>query len=360
MVASDPKQNASTGGPGCATLAWNGPTAHLQLAKRAPVLAAIDPKPWGPREYKIRLTKVGPVEICETEASAHGMQYTPRRTKDRTRSPQGLCCIHLQLEGDASIHQGKNHAVLRPGDLGLFDLCLPFQAIYPADTRHAVFAFPQRLMKMPAGVLAGLTSIQIPGDSGLAKSVSPFLETIVRDVGGFGDSGGPWLEWFFQSVAGLVTAVYMERAAVLKLDRQSSHQLMLREVSAFIEANLWDPDLNPTQIAKAHYISVRQLHSLFSRQGATVSEWIRTRRLEECRNDLSSPVFMFEPVASIALRHGFLDAAHFSRLFRAAFGETPSGFRSRLAQASAEVDRGDQADSVPSHESAARRSLRIV
>jgi AraC-like DNA-binding protein len=123
----------------------------------------------------------------------------------------------------------------------------------------------------------------------------------------------------------------MEWAAELKLDRQDPHQLLLREVCSFIEGNLWDPALNPGQIARAHFVSVRHLHSLFSEQGITVSDWIRKRRLEECRNDLSSPVFSQEPVANIALRHGFLDAAHFSRLFRRTFGETPSGFRARIA-----------------------------
>lgn len=132
---------------------------------------------------------------------------------------------------------------------------------------------------------------------------------------------------FLQNVIGLVAAVYTERAAELRLDRQDPRQALLQEICAHIAANLWDPELDPRQIAQAYYISVRHLHSLFSQQETTVSEWIRQRRLEECRNDLSSPAFAAELVATIAVGHGFLDAAHFSRLLRATFKETPSGFR---------------------------------
>jgi len=33
------------------------------------------------------------------------------------------------------------------------------------------------------------------------------------------------------------------------------------------------------------------------------------------------------PVTAIAARWGFTDAAHFSRIFRAAFGNSPTGYR---------------------------------
>jgi AraC-like DNA-binding protein len=59
----------------------------------------------------------------------------------------------------------------------------------------------------------------------------------------------------------------------------------------------------------------------------SVSRWIRTRRLERCRADLRNPALSDLTVTSIALRRGFTDPAHFSRLFRAAFGTTPSQYR---------------------------------
>lgn len=50
-------------------------------------------------------------------------------------------------------------------------------------------------------------------------------------------------------------------------------------------------------------------------------------RLERCREDLLDPVLSDRPVAAIAMRWGFTDAAHFSRVFKAAYGVTPSELR---------------------------------
>jgi AraC-like DNA-binding protein len=55
-----------------------------------------------------------------------------------------------------------------------------------------------------------------------------------------------------------------------------------------------------------------------------VSAWIRRRRLEACRHDL---VQTSRAVSAIGARWGLPDAAHFSRLFRAAYGSSPREYR---------------------------------
>ncbi|HYP73799.1 MAG TPA: helix-turn-helix domain-containing protein, partial [Microbacterium sp.] len=89
--------------------------------------------------------------------------------------------------------------------------------------------------------------------------------------------------------------------------------------------------LSPGSIAAAHYISTRHLHGLFQEQGTTVSTWIRMRRLEQCRRDLADPLHAGSPVAAISARWGFVDAAHFSRSFKQAYGVSPSEYRASRA-----------------------------
>jgi AraC-like DNA-binding protein len=74
-------------------------------------------------------------------------------------------------------------------------------------------------------------------------------------------------------------------------------------------------------------MSLRALHQLFHDEGLTVAAWIRHRRLEQCRRDLSDPAFGSKPVAAIAARWGFSSAADFSRAFHAAHGLPPAEYR---------------------------------
>jgi AraC-like DNA-binding protein len=60
-----------------------------------------------------------------------------------------------------------------------------------------------------------------------------------------------------------------------------------------------------------------------------VSEWIRDQRVERCRRDLRDPLLRHESILSIATRWGLPNSAHFSRVFRSAYGHSPREERRR-------------------------------
>jgi AraC-like DNA-binding protein len=113
---------------------------------------------------------------------------------------------------------------------------------------------------------------------------------------------------------------------------------LVRRIRAFIDSHLGDPELTPAAVAAAHHISLRYLHKLFEPERHGVAGLIRQRRLERCRHDLLDPAQVDRPVAGIAARWGFSSAAHFSRVFREAYGLPPAAFRRayRLGAASSE------------------------
>ncbi|SOR83556.1 MULTISPECIES: helix-turn-helix domain-containing protein [Streptomyces] len=94
-------------------------------------------------------------------------------------------------------------------------------------------------------------------------------------------------------------------------------------VKDHILRNLSDPGLSPSDIAAAHFMSVRYLHKLFELERVTVGEWIRTQRLERCRRDLLRSPALGYGVAAVARRWDFVSPSHFSSAFRAAYGVTP-------------------------------------
>ena len=103
-------------------------------------------------------------------------------------------------------------------------------------------------------------------------------------------------------------------------------------VRHYILENLDGVDLSPRAIAAANGVSVRQLHRVFSATGTTVSHWVRKVRLAQCAADLRTNGALSEGITGVAFRWGFNDSAHFSKAFRAEFGQSPRAYRAQHVQ----------------------------
>jgi AraC-like DNA-binding protein len=99
------------------------------------------------------------------------------------------------------------------------------------------------------------------------------------------------------------------------------------QVKRYIDEHIGDPSLSPATVAAANFMSLRTLQRLFRAEGLTVRGWIRQRRLAGARRDLRDPRWADASIAQIAHAWGLPDAAHFSRLFRAAYGASPRDSR---------------------------------
>ena len=103
--------------------------------------------------------------------------------------------------------------------------------------------------------------------------------------------------------------------------------VLLPQVTTYVYRHLGDPDLTPARIAAAHFISIRSLHRLWESRGVSISGWIREVRLARCRRDLADPALAHESIGTIAARWGMRNAAHFSRMYREAYGCSPRDHR---------------------------------
>jgi AraC-like DNA-binding protein len=99
-------------------------------------------------------------------------------------------------------------------------------------------------------------------------------------------------------------------------------------IAAYVQQHLRDRDLTAERIAAANNVSVRQLYKLWSLDNAVgLAEWIVNGRLEGARRELAHPGSESVAITSMARRWGFVDAPHFSRRFRAAYGMSPREWR---------------------------------
>jgi AraC-like DNA-binding protein len=273
---------------------------------------------------RLLASDVGALQVGELTTSTPG---GARRTAVHIRqSDPDLCKIDVLAEGRGVIEQHGREAALEPGDFTLVDLSCPARwSMGPVGIISVTF--PPAMLPLRRDDLGRLTGVRMRGDRGTGALVSSLARRLIGQVDNLTGADG----------ARLGTAVLDLLAAGLatRLDRtedispEGRRRALLLRIRASIEERLGDPGLTPRSIAAGHYISIRYLHKLFESEQTTVADWIRRRRLERCRRDLLDPAHRATPVSAIGMRWGFRDAAHFNRVFRAAYSLPPGEYRER-------------------------------
>jgi AraC-like DNA-binding protein len=186
-----------------------------------------------------------------------------------------------------------------------------------------VMMFPCDTLSLPADYVGQLAAVRMAGGEGLGGIVGQFIRQLSENLEVLGGPSGSRLAANALDLVSTMLHAEMDMTP----DRMKPQALLAVSVREYIEANLSDPQLSPASIAAAHFISTRHLHNIFQESGTTVASWIRSQRLEGTRRDLRDPLHAGKSVGTVAARWGFLDAAHFSRTFRDAFGVSPSAWR---------------------------------
>ncbi len=234
---------------------------------------------------------------------------------------------------------------LEPGSIvlrepsGLFQLSAATAA---PSVRALILHVPEAALALPGEVLHELSGRPTPTRSGPAALLASFVSGLAAHAPSADARHTAWLGTAAVNLASAFldgdTAFHhggtrpQPTPAVPGLSL-SGTDLLLRDIKGYIERHLRDPDLSPASIAAAGHISLRYLHHLFQRDGLSVGAFLRERRLEHCRADLSDPAQSQRRVCEIARRWGFRDPAVFNRTFKSAYGIAPGAYRrQRLPQ----------------------------
>ena len=270
---------------------------------------------------RLQAGSVGPLGLCGLEVSPHTIRRTPRLAAGTEGDRYKLS---LMLGGEALIVQDRREAVLRPGDFSIYDCSRPYTLVGGDHFRMLICVLPRTVLGLAPEQIARITATRIAGRDGLGWAMAPFLKRLA-DLA-IRDEVPSDAHRVVESVVDLVESL-CESLIDDRVQRGSSRAELMLRIRAYVDAHLGDPDLSPTQIAAAHFVSKRYLHKLFEAEGISVSRHIRERRLERCRRDLADPDRRDHTVTSIGVRWGLADSAHFSRLFRETFGCTPTEYR---------------------------------
>lgn len=270
---------------------------------------------------RVRGVAVGDVQISLLDYPPMEAHRTPRMIR---RADPEAYALGLNVTGSSEIRRGAASVSLGDSDMTLHDSSHP-SSTYMDGGRGMAVLIPRGLLPLPDSHIERLFLKRLPGRDGLGRLAVGYLLELVRGAETYRPSDMSRLLTVTLDLLAATFAHHLE--AERMLPPETARQAMLARVHAFIDRRLADPELCPETVAAAHNLSLRSLQRLFeAHQGTTVSAWIRSRRLDRSRRDLADPLLRDRPVSAIAARWGFTPA-HFTRLFRAVYGVTPTDYR---------------------------------
>lgn len=276
---------------------------------------------------EFRASGLGAMQVVVIDTMPITVCRTPRLISQA--DPDMLKMLLVCSGGSSVVNQGGQQARLSAGEFAFYDTRRPYEVTCGIDpdrpVRVMTFMFARSLLPLSPSGLRRLTAVGIPATAGLGDLTAQFLLQLARGVDHYSPAEAARLSTAALEI--LATRLARELDASDWSTPESRRHALLTTIQAVIHRHLGDPQLSPGAIAAAHHISLRTLHQLFHDEGLTVAGWIRRRRLECCRRDLSDPALAARPVAAIAARWGYSSAADFSRAFRAGHGLPPSEYR---------------------------------
>jgi AraC-like DNA-binding protein len=247
--------------------------------------------------------------------------------------------LGLHVQGSVSVTRGGTQVFLAPGDLVFHDPARRDHLRFSGPCRLTVFRVPRSPLGISPSDLHRVMGRRVRGDEGVGALVSNFLSALAAETDFRRARTG---HRFARNAVDLVAVLVVQLLGEETPDASDVGTETVSRIRAFIEEHLTDPDLSPESIAFAHRISVRYLHKLFQREGTTVGQWIRRRRLDACRRELGRSANRRPSVAAVAQRWGFSSPSHFSRTFRDTYGKSPSAWQASAASGSAVHGRSDE------------------
>ncbi|MEU0397073.1 helix-turn-helix domain-containing protein [Streptomyces sp. NPDC006208] len=310
------------------------PTGDCLAHWHEPLAGALSPSEarvshTGDGQTTVRVRDLGAVRVSavvpypdRTRRPAESVRHVPPGCRQLPPENWGLVTVSQSVPSGGSRH----HDVMLCGAwrLGGNAVCPGGGSV---STVHV--QFPRTLIPWPSDRIDRITTVPLPALEGMGALLSQYVTCIVLDPSDYRPADAVRLG---NVLVDLITALLAHHiAAGNAMPQESGRSALLVRIHAHIERSLGDPELSPVTIAAAHHLSVRSLHRLFADQGTTVSDWIRERRLERCRRELTDPMSRDMPIRTVAARWGYSSPAGFTRAFRTAYGLTPQEYRGQGA-----------------------------
>ncbi len=271
---------------------------------------------------QVFLNELGGVRVLTAGSGAQRITRTPKLI---AQDSEEYLMLGLQLKGSAIIEQHARQALLQPGDFTFWDTRQPYTIVFPNDWEMTVFQFPRSSFTYSSKSIDSLTASTLNGQKGVTSIASSLLMSIAQEIRyQTFEHGTPLLEHTLGILNFCIDHHLIDREIPPKYN-----EVLLRRINNYISTNLQNPQLSALEIAQAHGLSLSQLYRVFQGHNWTVGDFIRQKRLERIKYELSNPTSRHLTIAAVARKWGFPDTPHFNRVFKSKYKIAPHQIQDR-------------------------------
>ncbi len=252
----------------------------------------------------------GGASMFRASMTGNHLLRSPRHVRD---GPSGKIALAVQERGIGRFEQFGVQRLIRPGDLMVVDLDMPYEFGW-AEIGSS------RCVHVPFEKL-GLSHTEFLDAAGRLHA-SPLYDTVRRHIVGLcidrdGEIGGDSCEALGVSTLSLSRALLVS-AYDPDADLHRDQDVSLPRIRAHIRERLADPRLTLESIARNYGFTAAELRQWTRERGLDLEQWILAERLHGVRDNLRrSPA---PPDAELALRWGFVDLPELRAAFLDNYG----------------------------------------
>ena len=289
---------------------WEQHNARALVGLQARTL---DGNPLEATELNLQLSAL---QFAHVSANAHVVE---RDAREVARTPGEAVALYFTLWGESFFYHRDGVHLLRPGGLLVCDVNEPFMRGFAHGLQEFALTVPRTVFEQVTGDRPPRQPItmgfgRIPGANAQAAALARLIRTTLAQPDPM------------QLMAAESSALDLLQAIICADSSRSAPGYRLSAL-AYIDTHLRDPRLSVSQVASSVGISERHLSRIFSESGPGIARMILERRLALARRILSQAGA--PPVGVVAGQCGFSSHAHFTRVYRERFEETPAQTRSR-------------------------------
>lgn len=271
-------------------------------------------------EASMTATKLPSLSLLAIDSSPSTVE---RRSGRRTQAVDDTVLFNFVYSGQVVAEQDGRTAIVPAGDGVMCAGSRPYTFRLLEHTQLACVPLPRDAVARRVAALDRVTATNFSRISELGPLAHGYAAQLMRSLPALSAAGA---DVAGQHFVDLLIAL-MGQAASGAAGMTEQRSVLLIRVKDLIEQRLGDADLDAGQVAVAMRLSHRYVNRLFEAEGTSLARYLWQRRVERAASDLRSPALAGRGISQIALANGFTDMSHFSKAFRARFGESPRDYR---------------------------------